>query len=126
MRPLLADTILIIHFLFVLFVVGGLALTWIGAWRGWRWIRNRPFRVAHLIAIVIVAGESLLGVVCPLTAWEDTLRGTAHGKSFIARWLHRLLFYSAPEWVFTAVYIAFALAVAATLWFIPPVRNPHR
>ena len=31
---LLADLILIIHFLFVLFVVGSLPLIWIGAWMG--------------------------------------------------------------------------------------------
>ena len=36
----LADLILIAHFAFVLFVVGGLALIWIGAVAGWRWVRN--------------------------------------------------------------------------------------
>ncbi len=130
MRLLLADAILIIHFLFVLFVVCGLALTWLGAWRGWRWIRSLSFRVAHLAAIVFVACESLLGIVCPLTEWEDALRNTTgsatQGKSFIARWVHYLMFFSAPEWVFTALYVAFALAVAATCWFIPPRRKHQK
>ncbi|MGH8640305.1 MAG: DUF2784 family protein, partial [Burkholderiales bacterium] len=44
----LADLILIVHFLFVAFVVGGLALIWIGAAAGWEWVRNFWFRVAHL------------------------------------------------------------------------------
>lgn len=123
MRVFIADAILIVHFLFVLFVIGGLAATWIGAWRGWRWIRSLSFRIAHLAAIVFVASEALLGMVCPLTEWEDALRGAAGDKSFIARWVHQLMFFSAPEWVFTALYVAFALLVAATLWFIPPRRR---
>ena len=123
MRVFLADAILIVHFLFVLFVIGGLALTWIGAWRGWRWIRSLKFRIAHLAAIVFVAGESLFGMMCPLTEWEDALRGAAGEKSFIARWVHQLMFFSAPEWVFTVLYVAFALLVAATFWYIPPRRS---
>jgi hypothetical protein len=90
----LADLILIVHFAFVLFVVGGLATIWIGAAAGWNWVRNFRFRIAHLAAICLVAAEALLGVVCPLTAWEDALRGAPGDQSFIARWLHRVLFYS--------------------------------
>jgi hypothetical protein len=127
MHTLAADLILILHFAFVLFVVGGLALIWIGYAAGWQWVRNRWFRMAHLAAIVFVAGEALLGFMCPLTVWEDALRGDAGGtheaKSFIARWVHRLMFFTAPEWVFTALYVAFALLVAATFWFVPPRRS---
>ncbi len=125
MRGLLADAILLLHFAFVLFVVGGLLLTWLGAWRGWRWIRRLRFRGAHLAAILFVAGEALLGRVCPLTVWEDALRGATQEKSFIARWVHQLMFFAAPEWVFTVLYVAFALAVAATWWWVPPARNLH-
>lgn len=123
MRALAADAILLVHFLFVLFVVGGLAATWIGAWRGWRWVRSLTFRITHLAAIVFVACEALIGMACPLTLWEDALRGMANEKSFIARWVHQLMFYSAPEWVFTALYVGFALIVAATFWLVPPKRG---
>lgn len=120
MTALLADLILIVHFAFVLFVVGGLPLIWIGAAIGWPWVRNVWFRALHLAAIVYVAGQSLSGIWCPLTIWEDALRGSRSDMSFIARWIHRLLFYSFPEWVFTLAYTAFALLVAATFWGIPP------
>jgi polyferredoxin len=123
MHALAADIILVVHFAFVLFVLGGLALIWIGYVAGWQWVRNLWFRALHLAAIVFVAGEALLGVMCPLTVWEDALRGATHDKGFVARWVHRLMFYSAPEWVFTALYVAFALVVAATLWWVPPRRN---
>lgn len=126
MRALAADAILLLHFLFVLFIVGGLALTWLGAWRGWRWVRGFAFRLAHLAAIVFVACEALIGMACPLTLWEDALRGMASDKSFIARWVHQLMFYSAPEWVFTALYVGFALIVAATFWFVPLRRASRK
>ena len=120
MNPFLADIVLIVHFLFVAFVVGGLALIWVGAASGWAWVRNFWFRVAHLAAIVFVAGEALIGVWCPLTVWEDALRGVHGEKSFVARWIHRLLFYDFPGWVFTVAYVLFALVVIATLVWLPP------
>ena len=123
MNSVLADAVLIVHFAFVLFVVGGLALVWIGAAAGWRWVRNFWFRVAHLSAIAFVAGEALAGIWCPLTVWEAQLRGGPVDKSFIAGWVHRLLFYDFPEWVFTVLYVAFLLAVAATWWWIRPKRR---
>lgn len=119
----LADLILVFHFLIVAFIVGGLLLVWIGALAGWSWIRNRWFRYLHLAAIVFVAAEALLGVVCPLTAWEDALRGGARPDSFIGRWVRTLLFYNAPEWVFTAIYAAWAGATLLTLRYVPPRRK---
>ena len=124
----LADVILAVHFLFVLFVVGSLPLIWAGAWRGWDFVRNRRFRFAHLGAILFVVGESLLGMVCPLTAWEDELRQaelhqTENSGSFIQRWLHHILFYDFPEGVLTTVYVLFALLVAATFRLVPPHRR---
>lgn len=124
MNTVLADLILLVHFAFVLFVVGGLPLILMGAALGWRWVRNLWFRSAHLAAIVFVTGEALAGVWCPLTVWEDLLRGGERGEtSFIARWVHRILFYSFPEWVFTVAYLVFALIVAATWWWIRPERR---
>jgi hypothetical protein len=123
LSSLLADVILLIHFAFVLFVVGGLALIWIGAMAGWPWVRNFRFRIAHLAAIVFVALESLAGIWCPLTVWEDALRGAASDKSFIARWVHRLMFFQLPEWVFTVAYVLFAVMVALTMVLIPPRKK---
>ena len=123
MNALLADFILVVHFAFVLFVTGGLALIWIGAAAGWRWVRNFWFRVVHLGAIVFVAGEALVGVWCPLTVWEAQLRGIRADKGFVAQWIHRILFYDFPTWVFTVAYVLFAFLVAATLWFVRPERR---
>ena len=118
---LIADVVLVVHFAFVAFVVGGFALILVGAAAGWRWIRNRAFRYAHLAAIVFVAAEALVGVACPLTVWEHLLRsGRPDGPSFVGRWVSRLLYYDFPEWVFVTAYVLFAIAVAVTLWRVPP------
>jgi polyferredoxin len=114
---------LAVHFAIAVFIAGGLILVWVGAALGWRWVRNPWFRYLHLAAIVFVAVEAVLGMACPLTVWEDLLRGGASAESFVGRWVRRLLFYQAPEWVFTAGYLAWAAASAATLVLVPPRRR---
>jgi hypothetical protein len=125
MQALLADLVLIVHFAFVVFVAGGLLAIWVGAAAGWRWVRNFWFRLAHLAAVAFVAAESLAGVWCPLTVWEDALRGSRSDLSFIARWVRAILFWNFPERVFTVAYCAFALAVLATWWWVRP-RRVHK
>lgn len=122
----LADFILVVHFLFALFVVGSLPLIWIGAWMGLGFVRNLRFRLAHLLAILFVAGESLVGMVCPLTSLEDALRGTGNAASFVQRWLQRILYYDLPEWILTVGYVMFALLVACTFVIVPPSRGKVR
>ena len=118
----LADGILVVHALFVAFVVFGQALILAGLGFGWRWVRNLPFRLAHLAAIGIVVLQAWLGVLCPLTILENALRRrageVAYMGSFIEHWLHRIIFYDAEPWVFTVVYTAFAAAV------VPPGTWP--
>jgi hypothetical protein len=123
----LADIILVTHFLFVTFVVGGLAVILIGAALKWTWIRNFWFRAAHLGAIGFVVTESLVGILCPLTVLEDALRqGGKPESSFIQRWISRLLYYDLPERAFTIVYVLFALAVALTFIYIRPDRRTYQ
>jgi len=122
----MADIILVIHFLFVLFVVGGLPLIWAGNWIGAGFVRNRRFRLVHLAAILYVTAESLLGVVCPLTWLEDVLRGRVTETGFIERWLHIILFHDLPEWVFLIAYVLFALLVVMTFLLIPPQPRARR
>jgi len=123
---LLADLVLIIHFLYVLFVVGSLPVIWLGAWLKLSFVRNRWFRYAHLAAILFVVVESFLGVVCPLTAWENSLRQAEMDGGFIQRWLHEIMFYNVPESVLTVVYVLFAGLVAATFKWVPPKAGGNR
>jgi type IV pilus assembly protein PilA len=121
-----ADALLVTHFLIAAFIVGGLPLVWIGAQLRWRWVRKPAFRYLHLAAIVLVALEAVLGIACPLTVWEDLLRGGLRPESFVGRWVHAALYYRAPEWVFAVAYVAWTAATLATLKWLPPTRTQRR
>jgi hypothetical protein len=124
---LLADLVLALHFGIVVFVVGGLVLVLVGNSRAWGFVNRWWFRLAHLVAIGIVVAQAWLGVVCPLTTLESSLRMRAgdagYEASFIEHWVGRALYYDAPPWVFTAVYTVFAAAVVAAWRFFPPRRK---
>ena len=122
---LAADALLVVHTLFVLFVILGLVLVIVGGWRGWAWVRNPWFRLAHLGAIAVVVLQSWVGAICPLTSWENALRARAgegaYSGSFIAHWLQSLLYYQAPPWVFVLCYSTFG-ALVVVCWFRVPPR----
>lgn len=122
---MLADAVLAVHCAIVIFITAGLPLIWIGAARGWSWVRIRWLRALHLGAIGFVALESLVGMACPLTLWEAALRQRQPPEGFIQQWVERALYYDLPAWVFTLAYLLFAAAVVATWRFFPP-RSSRR
>lgn len=122
----LADAVLLVHALFVAFVVIGQLLVLAGLACGWRWVRNWRFRLWHLLAIGVVVLQAWAGVLCPLTILENALRLRAgeagYSGSFITHWLHRLIFFDAAPWVFTVAYSAFGALVLATWYWGRPRR----
>jgi polyferredoxin len=77
----------------------------------------------------VVVLQAWLGELCPLTILESWLRVRAgqHGypAGFIAHWLHRLLYWEAPLWVFGLAYSAFGALVLLAWWRWPPRRHPR-
>jgi hypothetical protein len=43
--------------------------------------------------------------------------------SFIAFWLHELIYFSAPSWVFILAYTLFCLAVLLSWWWVKPATS---
>lgn len=113
-----ADLVLFTHAGFVAFVILGLLMILVGGVRGWSWIRNPWFRALHLAAIGLVVVQTWLGVICPLTTLEMYLRKQAgdatYSGSFIAYWMHKVMYYEAPAWAFAVCYTLFGLAVVAS------------
>lgn len=125
-----ADVMVFLHFLYVAFVVGGELLILIGGFRNWRWIRSIVFRILHLAAIAVVAVQELLGILCPLTVWEYQLREIAGQRAewditFVGRIFRQLIYHDFPYWVFTFMYIGFAVLVGLTMILFPPRRRKH-
>lgn len=130
---LLADLVVIVHAGYVTFIVVGQLAILTGITRGWCWVENARFRYLHLAAILIVVVESLLGIVCPLTTLETWLRTRAgqvtYRGDFLGHWVHELLFFDGPPWIFTIAYGLFGLIVVVTFWLAPPkpirARDTH-
>lgn len=128
-----ADVVLLVHALFVAFVVVGVVCILAGKALSWSWVRNPWFRLSHLAAIGVVVLQSWLGAICPLTIWEMALRekagDTVYPGTFVSHWLEAMLYYRAPAWVFTVCYTAFGALVVAS-WFLVRPRpfnegRPH-
>jgi hypothetical protein len=121
-----ADLIVVFHASYVAFVVFGMLAIVVGLVSGRPWARNFWFRALHLAAILVVAAQALVGMICPLTLAENHLRRLAGQESypgaFIGYWAHRLIFFQAPPWVFTLIYALFGLTVLATFVLAPPRR----
>jgi hypothetical protein len=122
----LANSVLVLHFAVVLFVVLSLPAILVGNWRGWAWVNNFWFRSAHLLAIGVVVLQAWLGQHCALTELESALRLRAgeagYERSFIEYWVQRVLYYQAPLWVFALLYTTFGALVAWAWWRFPPTR----
>ena len=121
-----ADAILAIHGLFVVFVVLGLFLIYLGKLLCWQWVRNPWFRVTHLLGISVVVIQSWFGIICPFTTWEMALRSRAgeviYAGSFVANWVSELLYVQAPPWVFVVCYTVFGALVLYS-WFLVRPRS---
>ena len=122
-----ADIIAVIHLGYVVFVILGFVLILMGIALRWNWVRNLWFRTAHLVAIAGVALEALLGMNCPLTVLEFSLRygvpPSDRRVSFVGDIIDSILYYDAPAWLFTIIYVGFALLVAMTFVMAPPNRR---
>jgi hypothetical protein len=121
----LADLVVFVHVAYAGFVLFGFLAILLGMVRHWAWTRNFRFRVMHLVCTVLVGVESVLGATCPLTTLENDLlrRGGQAGyeRSFVGKLLNEVLFYDAPERVFTVAYVS--LSLCTLLSFIQILRK---
>ncbi|HEU5169547.1 MAG TPA: DUF2784 domain-containing protein [Gemmatimonadales bacterium] len=111
---LLADLLVVVHFLFVVFVVGGglLALRWPKV----AWL--------HVPAALWGAWIEFTGAICPLTPLEQQLRAragqTAYEGDFVAHYILPLLYplgLTRPtQMVLGGLVVALNLAVYAVVW----------
>ena len=121
---LAADLMVVVHMLYVAYIVVGLGLIVAGLRRKWNWVRNPWFRLTHLLAILIVMYEIIVKAQCPLTVWEMQLRGLAgqavNQSTFMDRVLSFILVADAPVWLVSSLYHAFGLAIVLLFVFAPP------
>lgn len=122
-----AQAIFWVHIGIITFNVFGLIVIPLGVWLGWAFVRVLWWRLLHLVALLIVALQAVLGRACFLTIWESDLAvragETSSNLPLIQGWITRLVFWPLPIWAFAVFYVAIALYVIA-LWVIVPPRWP--
>lgn len=118
MYNVLADAIVITHFLFIVFVVGGGLLV----------IRRPKIAFVHLPAAVWGAAVELFGWICPLTPLENRFRDlageTPYSGDFIARYLLPVIY---PENLTTSIqYLLGGLVIAVNVIIYVIAIRKHR
>ncbi len=101
---LAADTIVAIHFAFIVFVVtGGLLALW-----------HRGIVVLHLPALAWGAWTEFTGAICPLTPLENTFRQAAGEAGYPGGFIeHYLVPFIYPEVLASRTQTAFGVLVIA-------------
>ena len=122
-----AIILLALHLAIIVFNIAGCVLIPLGAWRGWRWVREFWWRLTHVLSLAVVAVQALLGRACFLTIWQDQLSGSTHVQPLIEGWMNRLVYWPLPMWVFVVAYVAvFAYVIGLWIWVRPGVSKPNR
>ncbi len=130
MYALLADLIVTVHLLVVLFMVLGFLGICVGWPLGWSWIRNPWFRSAHLAIMAYIVFNAWRGELCFLTHWEADVRAAAGQSSlveasFVGRLMHELTFVEMAQETLDRIYMVLGgLFLVQCLWIRPrPFRS---
>jgi len=122
----LADTILILHVIFILFVILGFIFTIFCFFK--KTLFNMFFfRTVHLVSILYVAILEVLEKFCPLTILEDILyqKHTSHQKysdSFISHYIEKLVYPDVSPEILISITVAIALFTILVYIFRPPEK----
>ncbi|MDX1595285.1 MAG: DUF2784 domain-containing protein [Gammaproteobacteria bacterium] len=101
---LLADTVVVVHFAFIVYVVLGALLVWRWPWTAW----------LHLPVVAWGALVELMGWTCPLTPLEVHLRTLAGGGGYEGGFIaHYLLPVIYPPGLTPGIQVVLGLAVLA-------------
>ena len=122
MFQIVADLILLLHFIVIAFIGAGIFLVPVGYYFDWIWVTSRRIRAAQIVLMAIVMLESLFGLTCPLTILEQGFRGQDYSQSFLGYWVHQVVYWDFPSTVFIFFYF-FICCWFALLWKLFPPNN---
>ena len=125
MISLIADIVLVIHSCVVIFMISGFVLIPIGYKFHWGWIANTQLRIFHTGMMMFITLATLLGITCPLTSIENSLRGIYQSKSFIEYWIKQIIYWDVPVHFFIILYCMFS-GWTFLMWKLFPPRNSKK
>jgi hypothetical protein len=118
---ILADMVIVLHLLWIAFVVLGFPL--------FLWLNSRLGRIIHLSSLAAMVAMQLIGAICPLTYLEEYLKsqGTSGGVypgQFIIETIEGLIYVEDLTLKkITIATIAYLIVVISSFWFRPLPRK---
>ncbi len=120
-----ADLVMTAHFLLAAFIIAGFVAIPIGYKFSWSLAQNRRLRIWHALVMGFITAETIVGLACPLTILEHSLRGDSPPQSFVSYWIQRVLYWDLPNEIFIAVYfLCFAWVIFLWKWCPPKAKLP--
>jgi hypothetical protein len=114
----MVELVLAVHFFIILFVIVGLPVGLI--------VDSRPFRIIHVTTLAAIALLMVLGIPCPLTILEETLRqAPVYEGSFIGSWLNRIIYLEDFDASFVPYLAVGFLVLTVSSFFWKPL-NPAK
>ena len=114
---ILADLVLVLHLLWIAFILLGFPL--------FLWLNNRTGRILHMISLAAMIIMQMTRTICPLTYLEEYLKsqgasGKVYPGQFVTETIERLIYVEdlTLEKVMYAT-IAYAVIVVSSFWFRP-------
>ena len=116
MNILFSEIVLLFHFCIFLFIILSFFLIPFGYYQKWEWVKNKYYRLIHLILMGIIFIETILGFMCPLTILEKFLRNDIEINNKITQIIHQIMYWDLPTYQFTILYLL-SLLYLIILWF---------
>ncbi len=121
---IIADIIVIVHFIFILFMLSGIVLTIAGFFRE-KYFKHWLFRTLHLCGILFVAILAILGKYCPLTILENLAMmrhnpDLAYPGSFIVHYIEELVYPNVDPMIIIIPTVILAVFTLVMFIIKPP------
>ncbi|MEE9316123.1 MAG: DUF2784 domain-containing protein [bacterium] len=122
-----ADAIIVVHFLYILFMLLGFLLTGYALFFRQKFFDWWLFRLLHLLGIFYVVSLNILGKYCPLTILENELRlkyeaYSVYSGSFIIHYLERLVYPDVNPLVIQIPTVFLAIFTIVVFIIRPPKK----
>ena len=116
MNILFSEIVLLFHFCIFLFIILSFFLIPFGYYQKWEWVKNKYYRLIHLVLMGIILIETILGFMCPLTILENYLRNDIGVDNNLTQIIHQIMYWNLPNYQFIILYIL-SFSYLIFLWF---------
>ncbi|MEW6557234.1 MAG: DUF2784 domain-containing protein [Elusimicrobiota bacterium] len=120
---ILADVVIFLHFLWILFIILGFALT-VFSWK--KFCNNFLLRIIHLLSILYTAYLEITEKYCPLTVLENYFKtksgNITYTGSFIIYNIEKLVYPDVPPMIVIIPTICIGIITLVMFGLKPPKK----